>query len=107
MEDELIALLDTYVETAEVSVRDAFGKTTGTSASIRHRARVQWQDDLIRDPDGRETPVEGLAYLDTTASDIAVQTVLTFADGRSSVVRKVWKVNDENGLHHVKVAYGR
>jgi hypothetical protein len=75
--------------------------TSGTS----YRARVTFDPATVARAAGPTDDVSAVAWIASTAV-IARSAAITLPDGTSPPVKQVVRVDDGDGLHHVKVLFG-
>lgn len=99
---ELADLMNDTITVHRVSTlpRDKYGKPTGTIAGTQYtNCRVQTEDKLIRDSQGKQVYETGRVYV-LGACTIEIGDVVELPSGKTPVVIKIDGVTDEIGVSH-------
>ena len=87
-----------------LSSRDAYGAPTyGTGTA--YTARVVFKPTWIRADDGTQVVARGVVWIAGTPN-IDPQDQITLPDGTTPPILAVMRIPDENGMHHIRVAFG-
>lgn len=98
-------MLETVTLTAQSSL-DRYGKQSFAASGTSYRARLVWQERILRDKDGREIVESGRAILyGTTDADPTWR--ITLPDGSTPKITMVNTIQDEDGDHHSVVGFGQ
>jgi hypothetical protein len=86
---------------------DNYGKRTFASVSSTLTARIQQEDQLIRDEQGRVVQVQGTIYVYETTPIITTDFRCTLPDGKIPLIISTDVVADEDGANHQVIKIGR
>lgn len=86
---------------------DNYGKRTFASVSSTLTARIQSEDQLIRNAEGRVVQKQGTIYVYETTPQITTDFRCTLPDGANPIIISADLVTDEDGNNHQVVKIGR
>jgi hypothetical protein len=98
-------MLETVTLRAQASI-DKYGKQSFASGGTSFRARLLWDEKILRDKDGREIVETGRALLFGVAASVTPQWQITLPDGSTPKITTVDTVQDEDGDHHSVIGFG-
>jgi hypothetical protein len=109
-EEKLLPLFSESVVFTPLSATnsvDNYGKRTFASVSSTLTARIQQEDQLIRNAEGRVVQRQGTIYVYETSPQITVDFRCTLPDGSIPVIISADLVKDEDGSDHQVIKIGR
>ena len=86
---------------------DKYGKQSFATGASTYRARLIWQERILRDKDGREIVEAGRAILYGAAASVTPQWQITLPDGSRPKITSVSTIEDEDGDHHSVIGFGQ
>lgn len=86
---------------------DKYGKQSFATGASTYRARLIWQERILRDKEGREVVEAGRAILYGAASSVTPQWQITLPDGSTPKITSVATIEDEDGDHHSVIGFGQ
>ena len=104
--DFLPLMLETVVLKSQASL-DKYGKQTFSETGASFRARLVYDEKIIRDNEGREIVQAGRAILYGVPTSLAANWQITLPDGSSPRITSVDTLQDEDGNHHSVVGFGK
>lgn len=103
-----VPLEDLMADEVTVSVATtpgAYGESRHSTASATYTARVTFDPATIMRLAGETSDVSAVAWVaSTTSFDRSAK--ITLPDGSTPPIKQVVRVDDGDGLHHVKVLFG-
>lgn len=105
-DDSLETLMPDTVTVYAAGRPAADGSDTFSTASATYPARVTFDPASIQRAAGPVTDVSAVAWVASTVS-FAVGAKVLLPDGTAPPVKQVVRVDDMDGLHHVKVLLGK
>jgi len=104
--DFLPLMLETVTLKAQSSL-DKYGKQTFSATSSSFRARLVYDEKIIRDSEGREIVEAGKAILYGVPASLATTWEITLPDGSTPKIVFVDTIKDEDGDHHSVIGFGK
>lgn len=95
-----------FAPSATASV-DNYGKRTFASVAASFNARIQSEDQLIRDSEGRVVQKQGTIYLYETSPQITTDFRCVLPDNSVPIIISADLVTDEDGNDHQVIKIGR
>lgn len=109
-ESELLSLFSQSVQffgpSATASV-DNYGRRRFASVAASFNARIQEDEQIVRDASGRQVLSVGTVYLYETTPVITTDFQCVLPTGASPVIISADLAHDENGPHHQAIRIGR
>ena len=99
-------MLETVTLKGQASV-DRYGKQTFATSGTSYRARLIYNERILRDKQGREIVEAGRAILYGVAASATPQWQITLPDGSTPKITSVDTVQDEDGNHHSVIGFGQ
>lgn len=97
---------ETITLTAQSSL-DRYGKQSFAASGTSYRARLIWEERILRDKEGREIVESGRAIIYGVASSATPQWRITLPDGSTPKITMVDTIQDEFGDHHSVIGFGQ
>jgi hypothetical protein len=99
-------MLETVTLNAQTSL-DKYGKQSFSASGSSFRARLIYDERILRDKEGREIVEAGRAILYGVASSATPQWKITLPDGSTPKITSVDVIQDEDGDHHSVIGFGQ
>lgn len=97
---------ETVTLTAQASL-DRYGKQSFAASGTSYRARLIWQERILRDKQGQEIVESGRAILYGVAASATPEWRITLPDGSTPKITMVDTIQDEFGDHHSVIGFGQ
>jgi len=104
---EFLPLMLETVTLKGQSSLDRYGKQTFAASGTSYRARLVWEERILRDQQGREIVETGRAILYGAAASATTQWQITLPDGSTPKITSVDTIQDEDGDHHSVIGFGQ
>ena len=78
---------------------DNYGEPSYSTSGTTYRARVEFEDAVVKDQLGKDVVTNITAYIAST-SRLPDTSRYIFSDGSTGIVQSISPVPDEEGIHH-------
>jgi hypothetical protein len=104
---EFLPMMRETVTLRAQTALDKYGKQSFAASGQSYRARLIFEERILRDNEGREIVESGRAIIYGVAASATPEWQITLPDGSTPKITMVDTIQDEFGDHHSVIGFGQ